>query len=63
MLQGEHSVILLTFIKLTFVRKIFVLSIFEWTFYTGFTVYGIVDSDCYTIYSVLCIQPGITVFP
>ena len=37
MLQGEHSAILLTFIKLPFVIKIFVLSIFEWLFYTGFT--------------------------
>ena len=34
-LQGEHSVILSTFIKLPFVIKIFVLSIFEWPFYTG----------------------------
>ena len=39
MLQGEHSAILSTFIKLPFVMKIFVLSIFEWPFYTGFTVY------------------------
>ena len=39
MLQGEHSAILLTFIKLLFVSKIFVLFIFEWLFYTGFTVY------------------------
>ena len=38
MLQGEHSAILLTFIKLPFVIKIFVLSIFEWPFYTGFTL-------------------------
>ena len=38
MLQGEHSAILSTFIKLPFVRKIFVLSIFERPFYTGFTV-------------------------
>ena len=38
MLQGEHSAILLTFIKLPFVTKIFVLSVFEWPFYTGFTV-------------------------
>ena len=38
MLQGEHSAILLTFIKLPFAIKIFVLSIFEWPFYTGFTV-------------------------
>ena len=37
--NGEHSAILLTFIKLPFVIKIFVLSIFEWPFYTGFTVY------------------------
>ena len=40
MLQGEHSAILLTFIKLPFVIKIFVLSIFESPFYTGFTVQG-----------------------
>ena len=38
MLQGEHSAILSTFIKLEFVIKIFVLSIFEWRFYTGFSV-------------------------
>ena len=38
MLQGEHSAILSTFIKLPFVTMIFVLSIFEWLFYTGFTV-------------------------
>ena len=37
MLQGEHSAILSTFIKLPFVIKIFVLSIFDWLFYTGFT--------------------------
>ena len=53
MFQGEHSAILLTFIKLPFVIKIFVLSIFEWPFYTGFTVqmsevlvlYGIFSMD------------------
>ena len=38
MIQGEHSAILSTFIKLPFVIKIFVLSIFEWLFYTSFTV-------------------------
>ena len=38
MLQGEHSAILSTFIKLQFVIKIYVLSVFEWPFYTGFTV-------------------------
>ena len=39
MLQGEHSAILSTFIKLSFVINIFVLPIFEWPFYIGFTVY------------------------
>ena len=43
MLQGEHSSILSTCIKLPFVIKIFVLSIFEWPFNTGFTVYQTVD--------------------
>ena len=38
MLQGEHSAILSTFIRLPFVTKIFVLSIFECPFYIGFTV-------------------------
>ena len=41
MLQGEHSAILSTFIKLPFVIKIFVLSIFEWPFHTGFTVHNV----------------------
>ena len=40
MLQGEHSAILSTFIKLLFGIKNFILSTFEWPFYTGFTVYG-----------------------
>ena len=31
MLQGEHSAILLTFIKLPFFIKTFVLCIFEWS--------------------------------
>ena len=39
LMQGEHSAILSTFIKLSFVIKIFVLSIFEWLLKTGFTVY------------------------
>ena len=37
MLQGEHSAILPTFIKLPYVFKTFVLSIFEWQLKTGFT--------------------------
>ena len=36
--RGEHSAILLNFIKIPFVIKIFGLSIFEWPFYKGFTV-------------------------
>ena len=41
--QGEHSAILLTFIRLPFVIKIFVLSIFEWPLKTwpAFTVFFI----------------------
>ena len=38
MLQGEHSAILSTFIKLPFVIIIFVLSVFEWPLKTGLTV-------------------------
>ena len=38
MLKGEHSAILLTFIKLPFVIKILVLSTLEWPIKTGFTV-------------------------
>ena len=38
MLQGEHSAILLTFIKLPLSIKTFVLYIFEWPLKTGFTV-------------------------
>ena len=34
--KGEHSAILLTFIKLPVVFKTFVLSIFEWPFYKVF---------------------------
>ena len=38
MLQGEHSAMLSTFIKLPFSIKTFVLYILEWTLKTGFTV-------------------------
>ena len=47
MLQGEHSAILLTFIKLPFVIKIFVLSIFEWLFSTGLTVHDLIGGFVY----------------
>ena len=43
MLQGEHSAILSTFIKLPFVIKFFVLSIFEWPLKTGFTVHDVTE--------------------
>ena len=43
--QGEHSAILSTYIKLQFVIKIFVLSIFERPFYTGFTVPAMLQHD------------------
>ena len=39
MLQGEHSAILSTFIKLLFFIKIFILSILKWPFYTVLTVH------------------------
>ena len=45
MLQGEHSAILLTFIKLHLVIKIFVLSIFEWRLKTDFTVHAFACID------------------
>ena len=41
MLQGKHSAIMSTFIKLAFVIKIFVLSIFEWPLKTGFIVFSV----------------------
>ena len=37
-IQGDHSAILSTFIKLSFVFKFFIVSILEWQCYTGFTV-------------------------
>ena len=45
MLQGEHSAILSTFIKLPFVIKIFVLSFFEWPLKSGFTVLKPFESE------------------
>ena len=45
---GEHSAILMTFIKLAFGIKIFVLYIFEWQFYTGFTVKFMYHMDIVT---------------
>ena len=54
MLQGEHSTILLTFIKLPFVIKIFDLSIFKWPFYTGFTVV-LLSTGAPRFYNFLCL--------
>ena len=48
MLQGEHSAILWTFIKLPFVFRIFVLFIFEWPLMTGFTVLQSAQNTCMT---------------
>ena len=45
MLQGEHSAILSTFIKLPFVIKIFGLFIFEWQLKTGYTVKYFISSS------------------
>ena len=45
MLQGEHSAILSTFMKLPFFINIFVLSNFDWPFNTGFTVQGFVGLE------------------
>ena len=39
MIQGEHSAILLAFIKLSFVIKIFILAILEWLLMTDLTVF------------------------
>ena len=46
MLQGEHSAILLAFIKPPFAFKTFILSIFEWALKTDFTVYSSFQSVC-----------------
>ena len=46
--KGEHSAILLTFIKLPFVIKILVLSIFEWPLKTGFTVLALIFPEAQT---------------
>ena len=55
MLQGEHSAILSTFIKLPFVIKCFVLSIFEWLFYTGL-LYCICEYMSYFTYDYFYIR-------
>ena len=39
MLQGEHSAILWSFIKLHFSIKTFIPSVFKWPLKTGFTVF------------------------
>ena len=52
MLQGEHSAILSTFIKLPYVIKIFVLSILERSFYTGSTVQGNLGVEGYLVWLI-----------
>ena len=63
MLQGEHSAILSTFIKLPFSIKTFVLSIFKWPLKTGFTVSVKPVGYAYSIntYSFIAISIGIHV--
>ena len=61
MLQGEHSAILLAFIKLPFVIKNFVLSIFEWLFYTGITVHVFVPFDDVYILGTFGISGHLTI--
>ena len=51
MLQGEHSAILSTCIKLPSVFKTFVLSIFEWLLKTGFTV------NAFSTAKQVCFEP------
>ena len=50
--------ILLTFIKLPFVIEIFVLSIFEWSFYTGFTVYVPLELEMKAGLGLVCLSRG-----
>ena len=63
MLQGEHSAILSTFIKIPFVIKIFVLSIFDWL-YTGFTVHAKLSSGyrlpIFIVFHTFMLQTGMT---
>ena len=47
MRQGEHSVILYTFIKISFSIKTHVLSIYKWSLKTGFSVHCFYKSVCY----------------
>ena len=56
MLQGEHSAILSTFIKLPFAIKPFVLSIFEWPLKTGFTVYVDLISYFIKVLTFACVR-------
>ena len=61
MLQGEHSAILSTFIKLTIVIKICVLSIFEWLLKTGFTVIQLKNTNVYAYFSISA--PHVSMLP
>ena len=51
--KGEHSAILLTFIKLPIVIMIFVLSVFEWPCYVGFTALVMIIS-----FLIRLLEPG-----
>ena len=49
-LQGEHSAILLTWIRRLLTLKTNLWSFCEWLFYTGFTVYALKDMDWWACY-------------
>ena len=71
MLQGEHSAILSTFIKLPFVIKNFAVSIFEWQFYISFFCHkyhayrnvAVLGIPCFKVLKILslikCMSPGL----
>ena len=59
MLQGEHSAILSTFIKLPFSIKTFVLSIFKWLLKTGFTVIALVREVHIPLNVLILILPNL----
>ena len=63
LMQGEHSAILSTFIKLPFDIKIFVLSIFEWPLNTGFNVLYKLYSALFMLWFWFSTPNLITLFP
>ena len=59
MLQGEHSAIRLTFIKLPYSIKTIALPILKWPLKTGFTLLELFRHICYLCTCLLaCVEPG-----